>query len=313
MKIIKANIQYLEEAVDIAFTQYKRECEYTAAIDNCCRNIIREQMQEAFRSENGFLCLEGEKLVGYLVYHQMWKDNGTIWCMFSLWGYGAVGEKRVKILSMLFQTLADKLFGTDKVHFEIKLYAHDTEIIHLFSMLQFGIQCEEGVHCINKRTDHIPRIEIKELTAVEIQEKWDEIWRLLQRLIDHLRKSPVFYPGIEFTEEIYKEFFLEQGTRVVTAQSQGQMMGLMTACKDGNSFINSGEEYYNVGDTFVLPEHRDGRIAQEMLLKLSEILASEGRKRLWVEHGTANPNARGFWSKYFTTYSYTMIREIEPF
>lgn len=32
---------------------------------------------------------------------------------------------------------------------------------------------------------------------------------------------------------------------------------------------------------------------------------------MWVEHGTANPNARGFWNKYFDTYRYELIREIK--
>jgi len=30
----------------------------------------------------------------------------------------------------------------------------------------------------------------------------------------HLRKSPIFYPGEEFTEGVYKEFFGNEGTRV---------------------------------------------------------------------------------------------------
>lgn len=31
---------------------------------------------------------------------------------------------------------------------------------------------------------------------------------------------------------------------------------------------------------------------------------------MWVEHGTANPNARGFWKKYFKTYQYELVRTI---
>lgn len=54
-------------------------------------------------------------------------------------------------------------------------------------------------------------------------------------------------------------------------------------------------------------------LAQSMLKYVSDILSQEGIHRLWVEHGTANPNARGFWNKYFTSYSYTMVRDIEMF
>lgn len=54
-------------------------------------------------------------------------------------------------------------------------------------------------------------------------------------------------------------------------------------------------------------------VAQSMLNYLSNSLSREGVHRLWVEHGTANPNARGFWNKYFIPYTYTMIRDIEIF
>ena len=36
----------------------------------------------------------------------------------------------------------------------------------------------------------------------------------------------------------------------------------------------------------------------------------KGYKCMWVEHGTANPNARGFWNKYFLPYQYELVRTI---
>ncbi len=68
-----------------------------------------------------------------------------------------------------------------------------------------------------------------------------------------------------------------------------------------------------MGDVYVIPEYRGSMVAQSMLNYLSNSLAREGVQRLWVEHGTANPNARGFWNKYFIPYTYTMIRDIEMF
>ena len=36
----------------------------------------------------------------------------------------------------------------------------------------------------------------------------------------------------------------------------------------------------------------------------------KGYKYMWVEHGTATPNARGFWNKYFLPYQYELVRTI---
>ena len=313
MKIINTTMDYFKEAVDLAFENYNHECSYNPAIDHCCREDISNEMAVAFQNPHGFLCLENEKLIGYLIYSHIWNNDGILWCNIPLWASCAIGQNRTKPMSMLFQRLAQELFATNKLHFEIKLYAHDTEMIQLFSFLQFGIQCEEGIRYASDVISYNTFPNVKELTKEEIIEKWDEIWGLLKNLIAHLQKSPVFYPGTEFTEEVYKDFLLENDTRLVAAQIEEQLVGIITANKGGNSFINNQADYYNVGDIYVEPKYRGSMTAQKMLAYLSDTLAKEGIQRLWVEHGTANPNARGFWDKYFTAYCYTMIRDIEVF
>ena len=343
MKITNVNTECLDEAADIAFEQYEKECQKVAVISNCSKETLKAQMKDAFQQQNGFAYYENNEMVGYLVYDGTWDDNGTTWCNIPLWGYGAVNLDRMKIISMLFQTLAEKLFGHQKLHFQVKVYAHDKEAIKLFSFLQFGIECEE---CMRQVDDEIPDAKgsdvkesnaqvlnvqihnvknpdvrnsdmvmtsIRELTKAEVKENWNELWELLKALVTHLQKSPVFYPGTEFTEEVYKEFLVDESTRVVVTEMDGQLIGLITANKDGNCFINSGDDYYNVGDVYLKPQYRGSKLAQGMLKYLSDVLAAEGVKKQWVEHGTANPNARGFWNKYFSTYAYTMIRDIEPF
>ena len=207
--------------------------------------------------------------------------------------------------------MADTFRNQPKAHYEVKLYAHDEEMIRLFSFMQFGIQCEEGICSteleIHKEKTHF----IKEITKVEPKERWDKVWPLLKALMEHLRKSPVFYPGEEFTEDVYKEFFLDENTRVFVAEENDQIIGVMEANKGGNSFVTNGEDSYNVGDIFVLEEYRGDKVAQQLLQYVSDTVKKEGARQLWVEHGTANPNARGFWNKYFDSYAYTMIRDIK--
>ncbi len=205
-------MKYFEEAVYIALRSYINEYKYVEEIGSCSRNEISKEMYELFQNQNGILCLENEKLIGYLVYCSKWMTNGTLWCVIPFWGYGALGQSRSKILSMLFQQLAEELCIEQKVHFEIKIYAHDLEIVQLFSFLQFGIQCEEGIRFIKQDISYNEISIIRELTNGEITKKWAEIWELLKRLIEHLHKSPVFYPGTEFTEEVYKDYLLDSNT-----------------------------------------------------------------------------------------------------
>lgn len=182
--------------------------------------------------------MENEKLLGYLSYRKIWNRDKTEWCMIPIWGYGAVGQDRAKIISMLFQRLAEEICTNVKVHFEIKLYAHDSEIIRLFSFLQFGIQCEEGIRYIKNAIPFNTIANIRELTKEDIKKNWIEIWGLLKGLIEYLQKSLIFYSGTEFTEDVYKDFLLDNDTRVVVSEIEGELVGIITANNSGNSFIN---------------------------------------------------------------------------
>lgn len=66
-----------------------------------------------------------------------------------------------------------------------------------------------------------------------------------------------------------------------------------------------------MGDIFVKPNYRGEGVAATLLAFANDELRKDGIKRLLVTHGTINPNARGFWDKYFTNYSYTMTRLID--
>lgn len=195
------------------------------------------------------------------------------------------------------------------VIFSVNLYAHDVEIQRLFSYMEFGIQAETEIRFL-KKADNLNGVEIKELSKGEMENRWKEIWGLLAQLIHHLEKSPVFYPGEEFTEEVYREFFEDEGTRVYIAEEEGKIIGLFESNVDNIPLIFAEHEAANVGEAFVLPEYRGNGIAEALLYYVEQDLLRGNYHYAWVEHGTANPNARYFWNKYFTTYKYEMIRKI---
>lgn len=255
MKFINANMKYFKEAVDIALETYRNECKCVNGIGNCNRNEIEIELVKLFQNQRGILCIEDENLVGYVVYNQKWNRNGKVQYMLPFWGYGAVGKERVKIMSMLFQRLAERLCTEQKVSFEVKVYAHDYEIIQLFSFLQFGILCEEGIYCVDKDISCQKIADTRELTKKEIIKSWNEIWGLLQSLIEHLRKSPIFYPGTEFTESVYKDYLLDNSTRLFVGKMKDRIVGVITTNKDGNSFVNNQTDCYNVGDVYVVPKY----------------------------------------------------------
>lgn len=306
---IDKNIQNHSEAMaKLAYDSYKKEIETLPGVLVKTYEDYCHFMKQELSTINGFVCMEDEICLGYLLYNK-WEENEEIHCSIPEWGYGAIEEKREKTISRLFQALADELVGEKTVHFSMNVYAHDIEIQRLFSYLEFGTQAEVGICKIDdigvEKTEHVRKI-----SKDELAHRWAEVWNLLSQLIKHLKKSPVFYGGEEFTEEVYCEFFADAGTRVFIAEKDGKIIGLIEANEDTIPQVFSDGEAANLGEVYVLPEYRGTAVAREVLGYACKDLAKDGYRYAWVEHGTANPNARYFWNKYFTTYRYEMIRTI---
>lgn len=266
---------------------------------------------EEFRSFAGN-ALAGMKCIetadGGVMYYEQWKENGILVCDVPVFGYSASSEKD---LSGLFCALSEEVLKNGTTLFQIHLYANDTEAQRLFSMMQFGYMSEKGIFDIRNTEYHSDkRWTIRTLTKEEIRGNWDGIWKMTSGIIRHLQSAPVFYPGTEFTEEVYREFYMDDDTAVHVAFSGERMIGMIESNRETEPLCGSESRCVNVGEIYVIPEYRGSGAARQLLFHAAEYEKKCGAEALWVEHGTANPNARGFWNQYFTTCQYEMVREI---
>lgn len=248
-----------------------------------------------------------DRICGCLLYKY---DAENACCILPVYGYFAEDEGT---LGRLFAYLADKLVAKGDCKFSVHLYAHDDAAIRLYSMMQFGMMSEK---CIRRIPDYEQALSgeytLSTLSKEEIMEKWAEVWGLTKAIVDHLKSSPVFYPGEEFTEEVYREFFLDGSTAVHAAfDSNGNMVGIIESNQSPELFLCPYSKSVNVGEVYVVPSLRGTGLAKELLHYAENYERKGGAELSWVEHGTANPNARGFWNKYFNTWQYEMVRDIK--
>lgn len=251
---------------------------------------------------------EEDKLVGML-YYECWEEEDVMHCHIPEYGYYADSEKT---LIRLFQKLTDEVVGDKRCEFSVNLYAHDMESIQTFHMMQFGMMSEKGVNKLTSTNAAIPdSYEIRALTKNEIEMLWTDIWENTSAIVEHLRKSPVFYPGYEFTEEVYKEFFMDEDTELIAAFLEHELVGIIEWNRESDTLSCGEQTSVNVGEAYVSPTLRGTGLAEALLSYAQMRAKQQGAEYMWVEHGTANPNARGFWNKYFHTYQYELVRTIE--
>ncbi len=231
-------------------------------------------------------------------------------CCVPVYGYYASSPKT---LSKLFCKLSTEVINNGNTEFRINLYAHDDEALTLFSMMQFGYIYEQGrFEIIDAPYQFNDAYTLRTLEKNEIEKRWDEIWTLTGAIINHLKQAPVFYPGYEFTEQVYQGFFMDAETRLHIAISKDdRIIGLIVSNSESDVFTFPNTISVNIGEVYVTPGYRGTSLSKDLLYYVVEYEKQRGAGYLWVGHGTANPNARGFWNKYFKTYQYELVRKIE--
>lgn len=255
------------------------------------------------------ICIYNGEVLQGIMYYGCWEEDNIMHCFVPVCGYYADSETT---LVRLFQRLAENIVTDKKTEFSVHLYAHDFVSINAFHLMQFGTMSEKSVKRISETMADIePICEIRALTKEEIKTRWNEVWNLTNKIVTHLQKSPIFYPGKEFTEDVYREFFMDETTELIVAFHENEMVGMIEWNHEANNFICGKHMSVNVGEAYVVPEYRGTNLSAELLTKAEERAKKIGAEYMWVEHGTANPNARGFWNKYFQTYQYELVRTIE--
>ena len=247
-----------------------------------------------------------------IIYYRLAEEDDMRVCRIPVFGYYASSEK---VLTRLFIQLSEKLVDTGTTNFQVHLYAHDAQALQLFSMMQFGYMAETGIIKHDLLLSDISKsYEIRTLDKAEILNRWDEIWKMTDALIAHLRQAPIFYPATEFSEEEYKSFFTDEDTRLHVAFDEcGSIIGMIETNSESSIMIRADKRSVNIGEAYVVPEKRGCGLADALFLYALTYEKERGAEYLWVEHGTANPNARGFWNKYFTPYEYELIRRITEY
>ena len=307
----------LKVSVRLTMDEYRAEQRYVSALyDKNYSSEIETGINDLFRNGKAVVVYEHGVPVGFMGAYISDKDTGgykTAWGPICDYGIEK-GTDRSKIASLLFQHLSELLLPLKVRHYFINVYAHDKEVLDAFVLNQFCIMCTDAIKNIEVPfiAEKIDGITFSEFSKIDIIEHKETLRRLWRDLSNHLRKSPTYYLGVEFTDDAYWEHLNDEKTRLFVALDDSQrIIGVVDTCHDKFSFIWSDAATLNVGDLYVEPEYRGKRVAQSLLQYASDVLKKENFKRLWVMHGSGNPNSLRFWGKYFTGFVYQLARSID--
>lgn len=265
-------------------------------------------------AENGLgvAAFEGGTMTGFLCSVPPFKNvfhSTDVTGMFSPMGAnGAIGENRAKTYARLYQAAGEKWVRAGASSHAICIYAHDREAQEQFFRYGFGLRCVDAI----RGMDDIIVTPCEGYSFSEIAPKEILEVLLLENMLD---ESYIDSPFFMFREKETEAIFLKRHEHFqsvyFTAKYEGQIVAFVRAELDGENFICNTPRYLHVKGAYCLPEHRGKGLTQKLLGMLIQKLKAKGYTRLGVDFESLNPSAYGFWLKYFTPYSYSIVRRID--
>ncbi len=258
----------------------------------------------------GVAAFENGEMLGFLCCYKPWEGftNYARGVFSPAHAHGAVMRNRDMIYKRMYEAAAEKWAKQGASWHALALYAHDEQAIQAMFTYGFGLRCidamrpMEAVDC-----DEVEGYTFREFLGAERY----TLRELNNKLIEHLGKSPIFMHFPPFSEPDFEKMSQRSSARYFAACYDGRPIAYLKVDDGGEHFAADDASVRNICGAFCLPEHRGKGIYQNLLNHAISVLLAEGYLRLGVDCESFNPTAYGFWLKYFTPYTHSVVRRID--
>ena len=310
MQIVDFTSAYIDKAVQIARQNYEAERGFALMLPP----VEKWPDLNPFADNGlGVAAIDGGDVVGFLcgggVWNNAWGIPGLRNVFSPMHANGTIPENRVNIYARLYQAAGDKWTRAGAASHGVCLYAHDAESQAQFYRYGFGMRCIDAIRFIDDSIEapHCDGYTFAELSPDELAEAYP-----LEKLLD---RGYIESPFFMYREPDSQARFLEKAALshpiYFVSRHKGQTVAFIRAELEGETFIQDAPGYLHCKGLYCLPEHRGRGISQNLLKLLTLRLKEQGYTRLGVDFESINPSGSGFWLKYFTAYTHSVVRRID--
>lgn len=307
MKIVDFRKEFLSEASELAATNYSEQRQFTPLLPV---NAEIYPLDEFTENNMGTAAFEDGKMLGFLCACEPYNGYtvNTMGTFSPLHAHAAVSNNRSMIYKRLYQAAAEKWVNRGVFHHAISLYTDDSEALRTFFTYGFGLRCVDAIKNIERHEpDCCEGISLYELNASDIK----LLLPLKNALSVHLGSSPMFMRFPAMTEEDVLSVQKRRNSRFFCASDSGKIIAFLEICDSGENFVCDSPFMRNICGAYCLPEYRGTGLYRSLLYFTENTLADEKFTLLGVDFESFNPTAYGFWLKYFSAYTNSVVRRAD--
>ncbi|MCO5217016.1 MAG: GNAT family N-acetyltransferase [Thermomicrobiales bacterium] len=264
---------------------------------------LRGLLEWVLAQGHGVISRSGDEVLGYLAVIGPFGDyhGGKSGVFSPLFANLVSPQDADRIFTEMLTALAEMpvLAGVDTM--AVSICPHHRDHLASASLNGFGIRCSDAVQDIDALpmpTNEFP-YEISEV-------HWRDAVSIIEAkrsLAEHLTKSPVYMEYFDFSPEFVAWKSEQRQSVHLVARDGDHIIGFIEATLEGENYLTNHPQMRNICGAGVLPQYRGQGIMRELLARLAERYRPEGIITLGVDYETMNPNARGFWERYFVPYT----------
>lgn len=311
IQIEQLNEKHIPAAVDLIISCYIEEQAALPFLPNAKEFIypLQKLIRDLFDSRSGVAAICDGELIGFLSGFQVSELFGKCKGIYSpLYGHGAKKEYRKLVYQELYKHAAEIWLKNDYMTHSLTFFAHDRETIDTWFWLGFGLRCIDSIRKVEPIVLSSPHITIKKVSLSEVPVLAD----IHRQHHMYYKDSPLFMPRKdEDPIQDLTQWLSKDNHHLWAAFQEDKPMGYMKIQPSGESFISEHQAVMNITGAYVMESERKAGIGAMILGEIQAWLMKNGYPLCGVDFESFNTTGSRFWNKYFTPYTYGMVRRID--
>jgi GNAT superfamily N-acetyltransferase len=267
-------------------------------------------VSERLDDMSGFAALADGRLVGYLTSWfpiESFRDTGRIGAYAPEWGHGAAGEQRVDISRALYRVASATWAAAGCDVHAITLLADDTALSRAWFWNGFGMGTVDAVRPMTPLDVPAPvGYTVRAAAAVDAS----SLAGLQVEQYRHHTRPPVFMAmRLADDPDAWSAFLAQPGSSAWLAEDDAGPFGFIRFDRefDGADVTASTDGVF-ISGAYVRASHRRRGAAAALLDAGLRDHADRGLSRCAVDFEAFNPEAAGFWLRYFMPVCHSLMR-----
>lgn len=304
-------VKYVPAASDLVLSLYKEQLAVSPFLpyEEKFLGYFHHVIDQLFQKGKGIVAICNNKLVGFLAgveVPELWGKYKAIYC--PVYGHGVIKDHRSNLYQELYKHAADLWVKNGCLTHAITFFANDKKTIDTWFWQGFGLRCVDAIRRVEPIYTNNSAIIIKKVGVKHIPVLAD----IHRQHNQYYKSSPIFMPRKE--EDPIQDLteWLEHDNHHLWVAYHGKKpVGYMRIQPNGERFVSEHPNVMNITGAYILKNERRSGIGVALLATIQRWLIQNGYPLCAVDFESINTMGSNFWTKYFSPYTYTMVRRID--